>query len=171
MDLENELSTDLETPPHSMTEEERAYLRELDAQEDAEIQVEDKGAENLREQADMLALKAALPFAAKAIGFMDGMARMKDSRLGFTQDEKEMLTNAAAPVIVKYGAEPPAWLIEYGPELTLLGCIGLVGFNKLETLKVIQREEAEKKRAAMLARQKAQREAAQCSSQETPTIH
>lgn len=175
MDLEQDLQDDLELDSQSnsqhYSDEERAFINELDAEEDAHIEIEDKASEQRQQQSELLALKAALPFAAKTVGFIDGMAKMKDARLAFSDDEKEMLTNAAAPVIVKYGAEPPAWLAEYGAELTLLGCIGLVSFNKLETLKAINREELDRKRRAIAEHQKAEREAAQCYNPETTTIH
>lgn len=154
MNIDNEeLNTATSEPQY--TAEEKAFLAQLDAEEDAELAIEDKAESSAKEKADMLALKAALPFAAKGVTFIDGVLKAKDKRLAFAEEEKQQLTEAVAPVLVKYGAEPPEWLLEYGPELALLFTAGMIGFSKWGMVQEIRKEEAAERRAFLEAQKKA----------------
>lgn len=129
------------------SEEEKQFLDSLKNEEDAEITVQDKAQDDIKKKAELVALEAALPFAARGVSFVDGVLKAKDKRLAFEDDEKEQLTGAIAPVLVKYGAEPPPWLVEYGPELTLLATVSIIGFGKYSVMQDIRKEEIAIQRA------------------------
>ncbi|EPX4144642.1 hypothetical protein ACW0FS_004322 [Vibrio vulnificus] len=151
-ELLKEQVTDLEK---EYTDEEKDFLNQLEMEEDAEITIEDKAQREAALKQQAATLEAVLPFAAKGVGFVNGILKAKDKRLSFDEQEETQLTGAIAPVLIKYGAEPPPWLAEYGPELTLLATVSIIGFGKYAMMQEIQKEEA-LKRAAIIQAAKAQ---------------
>jgi len=152
--MDNLEHNDIETE-REYSEEEKQFLESLKSEEDAEITVQDKAQDDIKKKAELIALEAVLPFAAKGVGFVNGVLSAKDRRLCFDEQEQAQLTGAIAPVLIKYGAEPPPWLAEYGPELTLLATVSVIGFSKYAVMQQIKQEEAIK-RAAIIEAAKVQ---------------
>jgi len=131
----------------------KALLNEVDDEDyDTTVVVKDS-AKTRKEEAEKAAydakLDAALPVAFRGVATIDFGLKLIDSRLGIDEMQGAVLTQATAPVLVKYAVEPPDWYKEWGPEMQLAGAVCFVAFMQYKTLIKLRKIDVAKAKEAL----------------------
>ncbi|WP_133638247.1 hypothetical protein [Photobacterium lutimaris] len=76
------------------------------------------------------------------------MKTMVHHNFEFDPQQAENVTQKIAPLIVKYGGNPPPWLAKYMDEIMAVAAIGILGLSsymQVRSLKIKDAELAKKK--------------------------
>ncbi|WP_273857062.1 hypothetical protein [Photobacterium sp. GSS17] len=143
--------TELETVQGHTEQEEKAFINSLDDDFDPTMATTDT------KQAD-IELEAAAGMIFVGLMTIEQMMKgMVHTRFNFDPEQSEKVAYKVAPLIVKYGGNPPPWMAKYMDEIMAVAAIGMLSLSsymqvrqlKAEDLAAARREQA--KRAAEAA--------------------
>lgn len=111
-----------------------ATLSNLDALEGEEEAESSELEQTLKDDAKKAELSEADKEAAKhgammAVGFLEQIVKSKMPMIEYTDNQRVQLRDKIAPVMGKYGAGLPDWLIPYKEEIELGVCLGSMAFS------------------------------------------
>lgn len=143
--------TELETVQGHTEQEEKAFINSLD---------EDFDPTTANEQTNTKAMEVEAAAGIVFVGLMtleQTMKGMVHPRFNFDPEQSEKVAYKVAPLIVKYGGNPPPWMAKYMDEIMAVAAIGMLSLSsymqvrqlKAEDLAAARREQA--KRAAEAA--------------------
>ncbi|WP_273860559.1 hypothetical protein [Photobacterium sp. GSS17] len=143
--------TELETVQGHTEQEEKAFINSLD---------EDFDPTTATEQTNTKAMEVDAAAGIVFVGLMtleQTMKGMVHPRFTFDPEQSEKVAYKVAPLIVKYGGNPPPWMAKYMDEIMAVAAIGMLSLSsymqvrqlKAEDLAAARREQA--KRAAEAA--------------------
>lgn len=141
METETESVEQTELEQHS-SQDESNFLNSLDEQDFDPSEVQ---AEQQTNQVDIEAAQAIV-----CIGLMTVESTLKSmlhKDFQFDADQAENVASKVAPLIVKYGVNPPPWLAKYMDEIMAvfaIGMLGLASFMQVKNLKAIDVKAARK---------------------------
>lgn len=78
----------------------------------------------------------------------------------FDETQAEKVANAFAPLLLKYGGEPPPWMAKYMDEITALCAVGMLGFGSFMQIKQLKADELTQAQAEKRAQSEAASEKA-----------
>ncbi|KLU99765.1 hypothetical protein ABT56_22800 [Photobacterium aquae] len=140
MNTEQQGEIQTETPPVDMVEnhneqDERAFINSLDDDFDPELS---------QTEAKEQALETDAAAGIVCVGLMtieQTMKTMLHPRFKFDPEQCEAVATKVAPLIVKYGANPPPWLAKYIDEIMAVFAIGMLGLSSFMQVKQLKAED------------------------------
>ena len=130
-----------------------ALLNEVDDEDYDTTDVVQDAAQKRKSDAAIAAYQAKLSIARetafKGVAAVDCGLILVDNRLGLDEIQGSMLTEATAPVLVKYAVEPPEWYKQWGAEMQLAGAMCVVAFLQYKTLIELRKLDAVKAKEAL----------------------
>ncbi|ERB66547.1 hypothetical protein G3U99_24390 [Vibrio coralliilyticus OCN008] len=147
-------------------EETTAFLDEIENEFDPEVALEKEQQDKAQKQneidAKQMALEATQEGVLVGMGIVDTMVKeFVDPRMEIDEGNAMAISQAAAPVILKYNVSPPPWAVKYKEEIALgVAVLGLSAslFMQHRQLKKL---DLEAKRAELERAQQEQSDATQ----------
>ncbi|MGF1732294.1 hypothetical protein [Photobacterium kasasachensis] len=164
METENQAVNDAELGDSTVIEthseqDEKAFLSSLD--DDAQ----DFDPASIQAKEDNQKVETEAAAGMVFIGLMtveQTMKAMVHPDFAFDPEQAESVAYKVAPLIVKYGGNPPPWLAAYMDEIMAVAAIGMLGFSSWMQVKQLKAADiaAAKERAKQAANDDQQQEAA-----------
>lgn len=73
----------------------------------------------------------------------------------FDETQAGKVADAFAPLLLKYGGEPPPWLAQYMDEITALCAVAMLGFGSYMQIKQLKADDANQKQTETTAKAEA----------------
>ena len=122
-------------------QDERDFLNGLDDDFDPTV------ADTKEQQAELENEAAAGMVFIGMMTIEQTMKTMVHKDFKFDPDQAESVANKVAPLIVKYGGNPPPWLAKYMDEIMAVAAIGMLGISSFMQIKHLKAEDRKAEQA------------------------
>ncbi|MGF1723195.1 hypothetical protein [Photobacterium nomapromontoriensis] len=116
-------------------QEERDFLKGLDDDFDPTI------ADSKGQQQELETEAAAAIVFVGMMTIEQFMKTLAHPKFKFDPDQAETVANKVAPLLVKYGTNPPPWLAKYMEEIMAVAAIGMLGLSSYLQVKQLKAED------------------------------
>lgn len=154
----NDAQTELDQIESRNEAEENQFLKDI-AAEAGEFDPSTVQAESGQDNSLELAMMAGMVGGGLTVA-EEFIKNMVHPDFKFDEAQAEKVAEAFAPLLLKYGGEPPPWLAKYMDEITALCAVGMLGFGSYMQIKQLKSDEltqaqAEKRTQSEAASEKA----------------
>ncbi|MGF1723619.1 hypothetical protein [Photobacterium nomapromontoriensis] len=134
LQTENEQASIEVLETHS-EQEEKDFLKELDDDFDPTV------ADSKGQQQELETEAAAAIVFVGMMTIEQFMKTLAHPKFKFDPDQAETVANKVAPLLVKYGTNPPPWLAKYMEEIMAVAAIGMLGLSSYMQVKQLKTED------------------------------